>query len=172
MKRLVFMTLAALSLGATPAHPQPHSMVGERVRVHSADGSAEGEVLAWRPDSMELRAAGSVLRFDWTEVRGVERHRLGRRTVRGLMIGGVVGAVAVGTYAAVTWEPCTALCFGPEGRGVTALLAAALGGAAGAGVGALVGTFVRNPSWEPVAAPTVSNGSTAGLRLGVRWSSD
>lgn len=169
--RAAVILIALLSPGVSPTAGQMTEMQGQRVRVQLSDQTLrEGVVRQWTSDLLQLTGAdGSTSQLAWADVQEVSRHRTRGHAGGGLLAGFLLGAALAGTHAGVTWEPCTALCFGPQDRSGTIALAALLGGVAGGALGALVGTAIRTVAWEPVAIPVVSSDSAA-LRLGVRLS--
>lgn len=177
VERVVWLIVATATISSVfPPWTSAQTIdpTGETVRLGlTGDRRLQGVVLKWDSRAIELRASdGAIRELDWGDVLAAERYRLRRNTVRGLWIGALAGGVVAGIHAGATWEPCTALCFGPDDRAGTIALATVLGGAAGGLTGMLVGALVKTSTWEPLAVPfaSESTGSIASVRIGVRWS--
>jgi len=136
-------------------------------------GAAEGLVLTWTPDSLELGLIDdsflltspdlrdiSVLRVHWAEVSEIMRHRSRTHGIDGLLLGSLVGAVGAGTYAGFAWQ------IDPQYRIRDISIAAVIGAALGGLVGGYVGEFVETEWWESVAIP--ARGSND-ISLVIRW---
>ena len=143
--------------------------VGSRVRVErvnpfQADSARRSRLTGWliaeRSDSLfiETKAGAAARPVAQSDVRGlwVSRGVGGRKTKRGMVVGAIAGAVAIGTVGAIgeagcddtstgTWDLTT--CMG-AGKGFA--VGAVVGGVLGAVVGAVAGQYKRYELWERV----------------------
>ena len=149
---LAFIALAAVTV-STPLRAQ---IVGDRVRLFTADTTIIGQVTGLSDEGFEL--ANDELRrsFAYRDLERLEvSNGIQSQWVGGAAIGGAGGA-AVGfikllkddragacIVGIILW-PVLALC---EEAVVEALVPVAIGGVAGAAVG----TLVKRESWEPVS---------------------
>ena len=117
----------------------------------------------------ERSPVGRTLNLAWAEVTDVAQYHDRRRTVRGLILGGIAGAAAGGIIAAaVVGDVCrgvSGFCVGPESGAEAFAFGAVLGVLAGGAGGALIGTLINTSSWEPVVFPSVSLGLAAPRRV-------
>ena len=183
-QRRVAVVLAVLAMNIpSSASAQAGEMLGVRVRVQSSSqASTEGVVVEWGPTFLVLRTTerglllrgerspvGRTLNLAWAEVTDVAQYHDRRRTVRGLILGGIAGAAAGGIIAAaVVGDVCrgvSGFCVGPESGAEAFAFGAVLGVLAGGAGGALIGTLINTSSWEPVVFPSVSLGLAAPRRV-------
>lgn len=117
------------------------------------DEDIRGRFLSWDADTLRIQdgASGSVRAVPSQAVerlRVAEPRPRGRGTLRGLLIGSVVGALSFGSLFASQETDCF-MCF--DSRGQAFLYGLAFGGAAGGGVGAAVGAAWPGTRWEDVS---------------------
>lgn len=119
------------------------------------DEDIRGRFLSWDADTLRIQdgASGSVRAVPSQAVerlRVAEPRPRGRGTLRGLLIGSVVGALSFGALFASQETHCF-MCF--DSRGQAFLYGLAFGGASGGGVGAAVGAAWPGTRWEDVSPP-------------------
>ncbi len=166
MRTRMVIGLVGLSLvGAPPARAQqPPPQVGDLVRVEvvtpgagRATHRAIGRYVGVRDSRLTVVGErGDSLLVARENARGLQVWAGKRRsTVKGLLWGTVVGAVALGTLGAIEEANCERqsgfhICFGPSfgfGFGMV------VGAPAGALIGTLVGANVRRDRWRDAAWP-------------------
>jgi hypothetical protein len=181
MKKLLRVTALAMAIGlSTPVSgvAQGGPAVGERVRVHRADGRVVIGTVE-RVSSEEVVVGDSALSVDGIE--SIERS-LGerRRFARNLAITTGVAAGAGGLISAISWSPCRetgflACLLHPESRSDAFAWGFVGGGILGLPLGIIIGLAEKDERWEPIARPAVGRVSlglvTGGGRgVGVRAS--
>ena len=152
--------------------PHPPVPIGSRVRVESVNkyqvdttrlSRLSGRLTADRPDSLFIQTkAGAVARsVAQSDIRGlwVSRGVGGPKTMRGIGMGALIGAVVVGGIAGISEAGCdnTPLGAGPSfgigpcfGVGPAIGVGAVAGGLLGAVIGGLVGGSKRYELWERI----------------------
>lgn len=121
---------------------------GSSVRLATAAARVQGRLSHVTPEGAAVRVADEVVRVALTDITAVHRQR--RSTLRGALIGGGLGGLALGSF--VYWivgAMCESVlgCDDDQWRGAAYGfgLGAVGGGLVGAGVGSLI------PRWERVA---------------------
>lgn len=156
LRRATLILACAAAFAPAAVRAQEIVRPGDYVRIlapSAADSLLTGTVIELDSGSLLLAPAPSPASRTVT-VRDIERveirHRGGRRTLPGALLGTVIGAAAgYGiTTAFVRDSNCDYLCGAAEAGG------AILGGTVGLGVGALIGHGQRAPDrWAPAAVP-------------------
>ena len=150
---LAFLALVAYP-GNTLAAQDALLASGTDVRlVASPSRDIHGQLIEWDADTLRIQDPTSgfvhlVPSLDIERLRVSEPRPRGRGALRGLLIGSIAGALALGTITAAS--PCEALCFS---AGEAFLVGAAFGGAVGGGAGAAVGAAWPGTRWVDVTPP-------------------
>lgn len=148
---LLFAALGVLPENALVAQ-DTRLASGTDVRLVVSPGhDIHGELITWEADTLRVRDPGSgfvhvVPSLEIERLRVSEPRTRGRGALRGLLLGSIVGALSLGTFAAAS--PCEAFCFS---AGETFVIGAALGGAVGGGAGAALGAAWPGSRWVDVA---------------------
>jgi hypothetical protein len=176
---LVYAVVAILLPPGAAAQAPVAQYETVRVRIIGSDSLFEG-VVSFRPSAWDLRLrTGETRSFATGSIRSVELLTTRRRTGRGVVVGGIAGAVVGGLLWMTMSDDDNCK---DEGIGVCELFLnpvsdhigkwlAVYSTGTGVVVGAIIGSKSKEPRWIPAVAPIAVRDTRrhSGSALAVRW---